>query len=109
MANFQTLQFLADRAARGYLVGKNHLVTVLKNGTLTLPAAKEGLLSVFCMGADAAGVTIRGAQYELENGTLTAGFPLGCSNHFVGKSPQITVQNGSLLIIWDREIGLPIG
>lgn len=107
VANFQTLQFLADRGARGYLVGKEHLVTVLKDGALTLPEAREGLLSVFCMGADATGVTIRGAQYELEGGTLTPGFPLGCSNHFVGKRVCISVERGSLLIIWDRQIGLP--
>lgn len=106
VANFQTLQFLADRGARGHLVGRDSIVTVLKNGTLEFPAAEGGLISVFCLGSDARGVSIRGLKYELEEGVLTAGFPLGVSNHFVGKPAQIRVTEGSLLLIWDRKIGI---
>ena len=107
VANFQTLQFLADRGAAGYLIGNDYLVTVLKDGTVTFPAREEGILSVFCMGADAVGVTIRGAKYELEDGTLTAGFPLGVSNHFVGNEVTAEVKKGSLLLLWDRKNGFP--
>ena len=107
VANFQTLQFLADQEATGYLIGNDYLVTVLKNGSLSFPAGSEGILSVFCMGADAVGVTITGAKYELEKGILSAGFPLGVSNHFVGKTVEISVEDGSLLILWDRENGFP--
>ena len=103
VANFQTLQFLADRGAQGYLVGKDTVVTVIKNGSLTLPALDDGIVSVFCMGEDARGLTIRGLQYELENGILTAGFPLGVSNHFVGKEATVSVEAGSLLIFYPRE------
>lgn len=102
VANFQTLQYLADRGARGTLVGKGQIVTVVKNGKISFPAEKTGIVSVFCMGADAHGVTIRGLKYSLENGTLTAGFPLGVSNHFIGQTAEISVENGSLLIIYDR-------
>ena len=107
VANFQTLQFLADRDAAGYLVGSGQLVTVVKNGSLTFPAGMEGTISVFCMGKDAEGVTLEGLYYPLENGTLTAGFPLGVSNHFTGTEAAITVRNGSLLVVWDRQAGLP--
>ena len=104
VANFQTLQFLADRGAQGFLVGRNDIVTVIRNGSLTLPALDEGIVSVFCMGKDARGVTVRGLQYGLEQGTLTAGFPLGVSNHFVGTEAEITVEDGSLLILYPREV-----
>ena len=107
VANFQTLQFLADRGATGYLVGNDYIVTVLKDGILTFPADWTGILSVFCMGADAEGVTVRGTKYELENGTLTAGFPLGISNHFVGKEASVRVERGSVLLLWDRKNGFP--
>ncbi len=103
VANFQTLQFLADQGARGTLVGKNQMVTVVKNGSLEFPTSAEGIISLFCLGADATGITLRGLQYPLENGTLTAGFPLGCSNHFIGKNSEISVKNGSLLVIWERK------
>lgn len=107
VANFQTLQFLADRGGVGYLVGKDSLVTVLKNGKITFPAGNDGLISVFCMGSDAKGVTETGLYYGVEKVTLTAGFPLGASNHFTGKEAAITVEDGSLLILWDRKNGLP--
>ena len=107
VANFQTLQFLADHGAKGMLVGNTHLVTVVKDGAVCFPAGAEGILSVFCMGQDAEGVEIRGAYYELRDGTLSAGFPLGVSNHFVGKPVRISVDRGSLLVIWERGRALP--
>jgi len=107
VANFQVLQFLADRGASGYLVGNRQIVTVVKNGMLRFPATAEGTVSVFCMGADAEGITLNNLYYPLENGALTAGFPLGVSNHFVGKPAEISVKDGSLLVIWERKAGLP--
>ena len=107
IANFQTLQFLSDRGAFGYLAGNDYLVTVVKNGTLRFPAGCAGTVSVFCLGADAEGVTLEGLYYPLQNGTLTAGFPLGVSNHFTGSEARITVEKGSLLVLWDRKNGLP--
>ena len=103
VANFQTLQFLADRGARGYLVGKDSVVTVIKNGSLTLPAREKGVVSVFCLGKDAHGVNIQGLQYPLDKGTLTAGFPLGVSNHLIGEDAEISVEDGSLLILFPLE------
>ena len=107
VANFQTLQYLADHDARGYLVGRDQLVTLVKDGGIIFPAGTEGTVSVFCMGKDAEGVTLEGLYYPLENGTLTPGFPLGVSNHFIGEAATITVKNGSLLVLWDRKNGFP--
>ena len=108
IANFQTLQFLADNGGFGYLIGEDYLVTVVKNGAVTFPAGAEGILSVFCMGADAEGVTIQGGKYDAENVTLSAGFPLGVSNHFEGNEVRIRVEKGSLLILWDTRNGFPL-
>ena len=107
VANFQTLQFLADRGARGYLIGRDTVITVIKNDTLSFPAGKKGTLSLFCMGPDAHDVSLRGLYYPLDHGTLTAGFPLGVSNHFTGEPGSVSVGDGSLLILWDRENGIP--
>lgn len=107
VANFQTLQFLADHGATGYLVDVTAIATVVKNAVVSFPETGEGIVSVFCMGADAEGVTIEGLQYPLTDGTLSAGFPLGVSNHFIGKKSKISVRNGSLLVIYDRKNGLP--
>lgn len=107
VANFQTLQFLADNGAVGYLVGLTAIATVIKNTAVSFSEEATGIISVFCMGADAAGVNLRGLQYPLADGTLCAGFPLGVSNHFIGEKSEISAKNGSLLIIYDRENGFP--
>ncbi|MBR3973901.1 MAG: thiamine diphosphokinase [Oscillospiraceae bacterium] len=107
IANFQTLQFLADNGATGYLVGKDYIITVVKNETISFDSGAEGILSLFCLGPDAKGVTLEGLYYPLTDGTLTSGFPLGVSNHFTGKNAKITVKNGSLLAMWDRKNGFP--
>ena len=108
VANFQTLQFLCDHGAHGYLIGKDYMVTALKNGKLSFPESCTGIFSVFCMGKDAKGVSIRGGKYEAENAVLSAGFPLGVSNHFVGSEVTVSVEDGSLLILWDTDNGFPI-
>ena len=107
VANFQTLQFLTDHGAVGYLIGKTTMVTVVKNGKITFPAGLSGTISVFCMGPDAEGVTETGLFYGVENRTLTSGFPLGVSNHFTGEAAEISVKNGSLLVLWERKAGCP--
>ena len=107
ISNFQTLQFLADRGATGYLIGKEYIVTVIHGETVEFPETAEGILSLFCLGPDAEGITLENLHYPLQNGTLTSGFPLGVSNHFIGKPARITVEKGSILAMWDRKNGFP--
>lgn len=107
VANFQMLGFLAEHGAWGYLVGSRYLATVVRNGSLCFPADCTGIISVFCQGADASGVSIRGLKYELENDSLSAAFPLGVSNAFCGEKAEICVEQGSLLVMWDRCCGFP--
>ena len=107
VANFQTLQFLCDHGAYGYLIGKDYMVTVVKDGALHFDASCTGIFSVFCMGCDTEGVTIKGGKYEAEQVTLSAGFPLGVSNHFIGTDVTVSVEKGSLLVLWDTANGFP--
>ena len=107
VANFQMLQYLAERDAEAYLVGKQYIATVLKDGHITFDTEAEGIVSVFCVGADASGVSIEGLKYNLEDETLTSGYPLGVSNHFVGQKAKISVKDGCLLVLWDRKNGFP--
>lgn len=106
LANLQTLQFLADRGARGYLIGARQIATVIREDSLSFPVGCSGTLSVFCMGEAAEGITLAGVKYPMENGTLTPGFPLGVSNRLLGGEARVAVKKGSLLIFYDRENGL---
>ena len=107
VANFQTLQFLCDHDAFGYLIGRDYIVTALKDGSVRFPASCTGIFSVFCMGTDASGVNILGGKYRAENAVLSAGFPLGVSNHFQGDPVTVSVEQGSLLVLWNTSNGFP--
>ena len=107
VANFQTLGYLATHGARGVLIGREYIVTVLSAETIAFPATATGILSLFCMGGSAR-VTIGGLQYPLDRGILTPDFPLGVSNHFQGREARITVHDGQVLALWDRCNGLGV-
>lgn len=99
LANIQHLQYLAERGARGVLVGEHEELTVIKNGSLHFPAEQTGGISVFSLSDKSEGVSIRGLHYEAENATLTNGFPLGVSNSFEGREAEVSVKNGVLLVV----------
>ena len=107
VANFQTLGYLATHGARGALIGRDYIATVLREETIEFSEDAEGILSLFCLGASAE-VSIDGLKYGLDHGTLTPDFPLGVSNHFVGKAARITVHSGLVLALWDRRNGLGV-
>ncbi|MBQ0038463.1 MAG: thiamine diphosphokinase [Clostridiales bacterium] len=98
IANLQTLAYLARRGAVGWLYGNGEQYTAICNGSMTFPARARGILSVFCLGTDAEGVAIEGGQYTLQDAVLTAEFPLGVSNHFVGQAITVSVRSGLLLL-----------
>lgn len=98
VANLQLLRWLADQGAEGTLYGRTFEVTLLREKTVRFPAEQTGYLSLFAAG-DRAVVTVRGAAYELEKGTLTGHFPLGVSNAFCGRETEVTAHEGDLLLI----------
>ena len=102
-ANFQTMAYLADRGGRGYLLGEGWCATVIRESSLTFPEDLRGTVSVFCPDGEAEGVTIRGLLYEMEEGSLRSGFPLGVSNSFTGERATVAVKRGSLLVMWQEE------
>ena len=101
LANLQTLLYLTHHGAEGFLFGNNGtVITAVNNGSLHLSGPKNGILSVFCMGDRAEGVRLIGLKYPLENHTLTCDMPLGVSNEFIGETAEISVEKGTLLLIW---------
>ncbi len=105
VANMQTLAYIARRGGQGWLYGSGERFTAIcDGGEITFSAGNNSAFSVFCLGADAEGVTIEGAKYPLTDAALTADFPLGVSNHFIGKAVRVAVRRGCLLIgIIDKE------
>ena len=103
-ANLQALSFLAERGARGYLLGPaGEAATVVRDGALQFPSACRGTISVFCPGGRAEGVYERGLKYTLTDAVLTSGCPLGVSTELTGEPARIAVRSGELLVMWNEE------
>ncbi|MCF0123263.1 MAG: thiamine diphosphokinase [Ruminiclostridium sp.] len=103
LANLQALAYLAQAGARGYLYDEGYVFTAIRNGHLSLPARNSGIFSVFCLGAEARGVSVQGGQYSVLDSALSPFFPLGVSNHFQGLPVEIDVIDGCLLIGWELD------
>lgn len=102
-AVYQTLAYLDEHRAVGYLYGDGMAVTLMHPGKLTLRAANERLLSVFAYGSDAKEVTLEGVQYPLDHAMLTASFPLGVSNVITEPIATVRLGEGRLLIFWSEK------
>jgi len=102
-ANIQTLAYIANHGAKGYLIGRGSVITVIKNSSLVFGAEATGVISVFCIGDRAEGVDLTGLKYPLKNHTLSFDYPLGVSNEFIGVPSEVSVKNGLLAVMWSYE------
>ncbi len=100
LANWQSMGRMSRMGASIRMVASEYDAYALTNGTLTLPLRPAGtLVSVFCHGSVAHGVSLHGLQYPLDHATLTADYPLGVSNHHLDGPARVSVEDGTLLII----------
>ncbi len=97
LANIQCLLFLKNHGAVGYLMDGSGMIFVMRNEEVKLRANLEGYFSLFSLGKEAKGVTIKGLKYELEDYTMTNAFPIGVSNEFIGKEATVSVRDGELV------------
>ena len=98
LANVQALVYALDRHARIALADGKIWMTALRGGEIALPRRK-GKLSVFALSETVRGVTISGTKYELTDGELHFGYPLGVSNEFDADAARVSVREGTLLIL----------
>lgn len=102
IANLQGLLYLRRHGAQGWLYDDDFVWTVIENESLTVKREVEwGLLSVFCLGERAEGVTERGVQYQITDVEVSSEVPFGVSNHILDECATISVQKGALLIGWE--------
>lgn len=106
LSNLFLLRFLHENNARGLLADEHHEVSLLASGEHTVPHRDNCFFSLLPFGGDACGVTIRDAEYPLENATLDTVFPLGVSNGFLSSDVTVSLQDGYLLLILAQKDGV---
>ncbi len=127
LANIQCVADLAQRGGTGFLFDRDTVITAIynngaaihnndavihtgdtaiyhNNGKITFPAAARGIVSVFAHTDVCAGVFERGLKYPLADATLYNTRPLGVSNEFCGVPAEISVREGTLLVIFPKDI-----
>lgn len=106
IANLQLLTALSRKGYEAYLIGEENIVTAMTGERLTFSSHMQGMISIFCAGERAEGVTLRGLKYSLDHAVLTCDRALGVSNEFTGQPSSVEVERGTLLIMWNESEGM---
>ncbi|MBQ6272794.1 MAG: thiamine diphosphokinase [Oscillospiraceae bacterium] len=102
LANLQALVFAAEQGCAARICSPDTEITALREGSLRLPRREGFSLSVFAADGVCRGVCLRGAKYPLEDAELRPGLPLGVSNEWSAPEAEISVREGTLLIVEAR-------
>lgn len=98
---------VAERAvlagAKIFFFGEDSSFTVIHDSKVTLPAYESGRLSTFSLETVSHGVNISGLSYEVTDFDLPRAVTRGVSNEFIGKPSVISVEDGTLLIVFDTQ------
>lgn len=103
-ANIQMLGYLAAKNKRGYLIGRDYVITAIADGEgISFGSSCNGYISVFSFSDTSTGVCIKGLKYEVDDFTFENINPMGVSNEFVGVGSSISIEKGTLLVIFPRD------
>ena len=103
LANVAILAKYAKQGIDISFVDKDKVVFAICNSNVNFTREAKGRISVFSFEDRAIGVFEKGLLYELDNVTLENSTPLGVSNEFIGKSAEIKVEQGTLIIYTSKE------
>lgn len=101
LANISLLTYAKEHGHESLITDGKQNIICIKNEKISLVGTKGKYISVFAYGGDASDVSIRGAKYETDHAALTPSFPLGVSNEFTDSPCEISVGNGTLIIIYE--------
>lgn len=98
-ANIATLAFLSEYNYNGIARNNGEEIRILKEGSYEINNKKGLIFSVFPYGCESVNVTYKGAEYMLNNKTLTYNVSRGISNVFVDDEAEITINRGRAILL----------
>ena len=99
LASIETLLYLRDHGAWGFLADERTKVFLLREEKLRITKLKGATVSVFPYGCPTCTVSYTGLQYPLTRGSLTVGgLLMGVSNCIVSDDAEIKVHSGTALV-----------
>ena len=97
-ANFSVMLYLLKNGAKAVLADEQNTAQMFLPGTAYIEPVAGAFFSLLPFSGPVSGLTIRNASYEIRDYTLTPASTLGVSNEFVGKTVEISFNQGILLI-----------
>jgi thiamine pyrophosphokinase len=88
---------------RSTVVADRGRMFVVEAGYRMVEGVQEDSISIFPLSGPAAGVTLEGMEYPLENASLEPGDTLGFHNELIGTEAMVSVGEGAVLVIHETE------
>lgn len=104
ISNLQCLYDCALRGETAWMCDGQNRVTVLLPGRYLLPALPGRKLSLLAFSSEVQGVTLTGTEWPLDHATLSARWPLGCSNEFRAEEAALSFTEGALLVAYCEDL-----
>ncbi|MEG1932116.1 MAG: thiamine diphosphokinase [Pygmaiobacter sp.] len=102
LANISTLLYLREAGVTAILADEDTEITVLHNETRSFARRCGFYFSIFAQQGTAQGVTLRGVKYPVQNAAVRENYPIGVSNEILLDTAEVTVKNGTLLVLYAR-------
>ena len=102
LANLQTLHFASGAGLRAAARDERTELLVLRPGSYRFPARRGWKFSVLALTDRVAGLSVRGAKYEVTDAELTNAFPLGVGNDFDGDITLRFLSGTAAVLLCDR-------
>lgn len=102
LANIQLIASLAERGLNAEIIDGKTVIKAICNSGVEFSEEYSGYVSVFAHSDICKGVTVKGLKYELDNAELKNTFALGVSNEFIGMRSCVSVENGTLIVYFNR-------
>ncbi len=99
LANFYLLSFINSKGGRAVLLSAKERIELMPKGSFWFDDLKGLTFSLFPFGCESAVLSVKGAQYELDEYTLKSEVPIGVSNVFSSERCEIKVSSGAVIII----------
>lgn len=99
LGNIQTLAYLIEKGATGKIISDSEVIQLVPSGNYKIKKRENFSLSLLSYSEQVTGLTIRGTEYTLDNGTVCNSFPIGISNKISEDYAEISFNSGKLLII----------
>ncbi len=103
LANLYLLSYINSKGGRGVLLSEKERIELLAQGKHWFDNLNGLTFSLFPFGCESAVLSVKGAEYELDNYRLKSEIPIGVSNVFSSDCCDIEVSEGAVIIIINQK------